>query len=110
MKSTSGLRLRSGRAWRMIGTTRSQTRPCTVDTPLGLTRARHIDDVCVRFEAVWRDGPPPRIEDFLTDSPDADRAALLRELVRIEAFHRRRSGDVPATDDYRPRFAEFDPA
>jgi RNA polymerase sigma factor (TIGR02999 family) len=46
---------------------------------------RDINDRCNRFEAVWRSGGRPKIEDFLVGlDPDA-RAAVLDELQAIDA-------------------------
>ena len=43
-----------------------------------------INDAADRFERAWKDGPRPRIEDYLADvNPDL-RAALLEELLRVE--------------------------
>ena len=50
--------------------------------PMTPTRAGRIDAACDRFEASWRAGQRPRIEDFLAE-PGADAAGpeLLRELA-----------------------------
>ena len=37
---------------------------------LDIDLARRIDEVCRRFEAGWRDGRRPRIEDYLGEVPD----------------------------------------
>src|SRR5215467_1992604 len=75
---------------------------------LSLSVARRIDAVCVRFEAAWRAGQAPRIEDFLGDTQQAERETLLWELLRIEIDHRLRQGDVPAAEDYLGRFPDRD--
>ena len=36
---------------------------------LDIELARRIDEVCRRFEADWRQGRQPRIEDYLVDVP-----------------------------------------
>jgi WD40 repeat protein/serine/threonine protein kinase len=71
-----------------------------------LAVAQRVNEVCDRFEAVWKSGQVPRIEDFLGEPLPTE--VLLRELVLVEVYHRRRSGEVPETDDYRPRFPELD--
>src|SRR5262245_51593041 len=71
---------------------------------LSLTLRRWIDAVCTRFEVAWREGPPPRIEDFLDDADGPEREALLRELLCVEFDCRRRRGHVPAVEDYLGRF------
>ena len=42
-----------------------------------------IDEVCDLFEAAWKGGGRPRIEDYLDESPVLARAALLRELIPL---------------------------
>src|SRR5712692_10110628 len=51
-----------------------------------------MDAVCDRFEAAWKAGQQPRIEDFLDAAPAADRPRLLRELLALELGHRSRLG------------------
>jgi Protein kinase domain len=46
--------------------------------------ARRIDEGCRRFEADWREGRQPRIDDYLVDVPDEGRAALRAELSALE--------------------------
>jgi len=48
-----------------------------------------IDEVCDRFEAAWQQGKEPKVEDYLARAPEADRPALRRDLVAIEAQRRR---------------------
>ena len=48
----------------------------------------HIDHICDRFEAAWRSGAAPSLEDFLDGEvvsvEDASRRGLLIELIRID--------------------------
>jgi hypothetical protein len=56
--------------------------------------ARHMDQVCDRFEAVCQAGQRPRIEDYLGEAPEPERSVLLAELLKVElAYRRRASGD-----------------
>src|SRR5262245_58484450 len=71
---------------------------------LPLTVAQRIDDVCAQFEAGWQQGRLPRLEDFLDGAAGAELAELLRQLLRVELEYRRRCGEIPALDDYLPRF------
>jgi serine/threonine protein kinase/WD40 repeat protein len=102
---------------------------------MDLSIAQVVDPVCDRFEAAWKacpafaapacsggpsgcdgprkqgtqDTPPrPRLEDFLGATTGPERAALLRELVLLEIYYRRRCGECPKTDDYRARFPELE--
>jgi WD40 repeat protein len=74
-----------------------------------LAVARRVDEACNRFELAWRSGPPPRVEDFLGDPPGPGHAALLRELVLLDVYYRRRRGAAPAWEEYRRRFPDLDP-
>jgi hypothetical protein len=69
---------------------------------------RVIDEVCDRFEARWRAGERPVVEDYLGAVPKAARGELLRELLRLEIDYRRRRGEQPALEDYLPRWPEPD--
>jgi tetratricopeptide (TPR) repeat protein len=71
---------------------------------LSLSVALRIDGVCTRFEAAWQAGQTPRIEDFLGAAEEAEREALLWELLRIEIDCRLQQGRVPAVEEYQGRF------
>ena len=51
---------------------------------LGLEIARRIDAVCRRFEADWRAGKGPAIDEYLSEVPEEGRLALRLELEAIE--------------------------
>ena len=86
----------------MSGTTGSELGG--VPPPLAL----RIDRVCNQFEDACACGTLPPIEDFLGGWQGPERAALLRELVRLEHHYRRHRGeDLPAAA-YRARFPELD--
>jgi len=51
---------------------------------LDIDLARRIDEVCRRFEADWRAGRQPRIEDYLVDVSAEGRPALRVELDALE--------------------------
>jgi eukaryotic-like serine/threonine-protein kinase len=55
-----------------------------------------INAACNRFESAWGEGEGPRIEDFVAGAGEADRPALLRELIALEVELRR--------GEYRARF------
>ena len=50
----------------------------------GHDRASEVDLACDRFEAGWRAGERPRVEDVLGDFAESDRPLLVRELIRLE--------------------------
>jgi serine/threonine protein kinase len=65
--------------------------------------ARRIEQACNRFEAAWKSNPPVKAEDFLGETPEPERSALLRELLVLELECRRRAGEVPGADEYLAR-------
>src|SRR6266542_551908 len=71
--------------------------------------ARHVDRVCSRFEAAWKAGQRPHVEDYLPVGPQAERSALLSGLIPLEAEYRRRLGEEPAAEEYYRRFPAVDP-
>jgi WD40 repeat protein len=61
-----------------------------------------------RFEAAWRAGERPRLEDYLAEAPGSDCAELLRDLLAVELEHRLRAGEKPMAGEYRQRFPGHD--
>ena len=72
--------------------------------------ARHVDLVCTRFEVAWRDGAKPRIDEFLGDSVEPERTALLTELILLDLDIRRARGESCEADWYLSRFPDLDQA
>jgi serine/threonine protein kinase len=68
--------------------------------------ALRIENACTRFEAAWKGGQQPRIEDYLADAPEPDRSRLLRELLALELEYRHRQGETLVLDNYRQRFPD----
>src|SRR5690349_9405357 len=58
-----------------------------------------------RFEAAWRTGRGPRIEDYLDGIAGPRRSRWLCELIRLELELRARDGEVPRPEEYFDRFA-----
>src|SRR5262245_38759963 len=71
---------------------------------------RRLDQACNQFEAAWRAGYGPRLEDVLAAAPAHDRAAWLCELLPIEADYRRARGEHCRAAEYLARFPALDPA
>ncbi len=65
--------------------------------------AQQIDAICNRFEAAWRTGAPPRIEEYLPGDESA-RLAVLRELIGLEVYYRLRKSEQPRIEEYQTRF------
>ncbi len=64
--------------------------------------ARRIDEVCRRFEADWRQGRQPRIDDYLVDLSDEGRPALRAELEALERELRRSDETVGRPESGSP--------
>lgn len=69
--------------------------------------ADQIDSLCDSFEAQWRAGQVPRIEETLQKVPAAERTTLLRELLAVEIEYRQSCGQRPNFADYLMRFPEI---
>src|SRR5262249_4411138 len=65
---------------------------------------RDVDEACDRFEAAWRAGERPSIEDFLGDRSDRANPVRLRYLLAVELDYRRALGETPGASEYRSRF------
>src|SRR5262249_50556831 len=85
-------------------------RPRTGYERLPGARARHLDEVCNRFEQSWQAGGRPAIEAYLGEVSGFERQVLIRELLLVEVPYRWRAGDVVAAEDYRGRFPDLEEA
>jgi tRNA A-37 threonylcarbamoyl transferase component Bud32 len=47
-----------------------------------------IDAICARFEAAWKAGQQPKVEDYLDKTSGPQRAELQRELEKVDAEYR----------------------
>src|SRR5262245_64127221 len=66
-----------------------------------------VDEVADRFEAAWKQGPAPRLADFLGGAAGPSRPALFRELIKIDLEYRWRAGDRRRLEDYLAEFPEL---
>jgi serine/threonine-protein kinase len=71
---------------------------------------RRLEQVCDRFEAAWKAGARPRLEDHLADVPEPERLGLLPELLLLEIDYRRQTGEQPGADEFLARFPNLDRA
>ena len=74
------------------------------DGGLPLAVQRRIDRQCLAFEDAWKSGNPDTIEGCLQQVPEAEQAALLRELLLIDTAYRRQRGQKPTLAEYEVRF------
>src|SRR5262249_9934249 len=73
---------------------------------VALSLLERVDQAGDRFEDAWDTGQRPVIEEYLADTPEPDRSALLHELLLLELGYRRQSGETPAPVEYLGRFPE----
>jgi eukaryotic-like serine/threonine-protein kinase len=76
------------------------------DLSLPLAVLEWIDRVCLDFEAAWKKGHRPCIEDYLGAAQGAERNRLFRELLLLDLDYRSRGDDPPSEDEYRARFPQ----
>jgi serine/threonine-protein kinase len=69
-----------------------------------LSGDQRVDAISDRFEDAWK--ARPSIERFLSEAPQPDRTALLRELLRLDLEYRRGRGESPSREEYAQRFPE----
>ncbi len=81
---------------RDVPSQRNESLPSTVEL--------RLDAACRRFEAACKAGQAPRIEEQLGGAAGAERAALLRELVRLDVAYRRAGGQAVSAAEYLRRF------
>ncbi len=70
------------------------------------TAAERLDQVCDRFEAAWKAGESPRVEDYLPTATGPERRVLFRQLLLLELDYRTRRGHRPGVAEYRQRFPD----
>jgi len=66
--------------------------------------SRQVDEICGRFEAAWKSGSVPRIEDYLEQLPGDTDGNLLLALVKLDVDYRAQNGESPTADEYAERF------
>jgi formylglycine-generating enzyme required for sulfatase activity len=76
-------------------------------TALPLPLARQVEAAYQRFEADWRAGRRPLIEDHLSELPVPVREALFPELLELELSCRRRAGELVQPEEFRQRFPDY---
>jgi serine/threonine protein kinase len=65
---------------------------------------RRADQICDRFEAAWKKGQSPEIEQYLGDVAESEQPALLRELLMLELSCLVARGQQPSQQTYLNRF------
>jgi serine/threonine protein kinase len=70
---------------------------------LSTEQEARLDALCDRFELAWKDGARPRLEEYVGDAPEADRAVAAWDLLGIDVHYRRAAGDALQASDYHSR-------
>jgi len=60
----------------------------TPQSSLSLQALDRVDAACLRFEAAWKAGPQPVLEEYLGEAQGEERSALHRELLKLELHYR----------------------
>src|SRR5437868_13549275 len=120
MPNTSGLLYNWSPIWKLIAGPRASPRGgfchhCgqtmgstdSQSAPSEQTRVRRFDRICDEFEAAWRAGEIPRLEDHLSQAADDLRADVFIELLSLDLDYRVERGLPASPDDYDRRFPEF---
>src|SRR5205807_2636161 len=63
-----------------------------------------VDHTCDAFQAAWRHGPRPRIEEYLRSVTGQERSKLLEELLKLELELLAEEREVPFQNRYQERF------
>lgn len=74
-----------------------------------LSLAAQVDTACDRFESEFRAGQRPRLEAFLEDVKEPNRARLFQSLLEVELELRQSQGKSFRAEDYSARFPEYLP-
>ncbi|MGO9110215.1 MAG: protein kinase domain-containing protein [Thermoguttaceae bacterium] len=69
-----------------------------------LSRSLRANRICDQFEAAWKAGTRPKIDEFLTGIPQAEWPDLLRELLILDLHYRRQAGENPTLEAYRGEY------
>lgn len=72
-----------------------------------LKRGYLLDSICDSFEAAWKDGAEPNLEDYLTDAGAEHARELFEELIHVDMYYRQRNGENSSIDDYIARFPQY---
>jgi len=73
-----------------------------------LSQLRHCDRICDQFEAVWKAGNRPQLDDFLNQVLPDEQRTVLRQLMALDLDWRRRHGENPTLDTYRAEYPAID--
>jgi len=73
---------------------------------LPLPALERMERVCLEFEAAWKQGFNPQIEDYVGAAQSLERSELLRELLLLDVDYRSRREEHPSENEYQVRFPQ----
>lgn len=73
---------------------------------LPLPALERMERVCLEFEAAWKQGFNPQIEDYVGAAQSLERSGLLRELLLLDVDYRSRREERPSENEYHVRFPQ----
>ncbi len=69
--------------------------------------AGRLDELCDRFEAAWKNGSAPALEDYVPELPGVSTEQGFRELLALDIAYRKKLGQAVKAEDYRVRFPRY---
>ena len=81
-----------------------QPQPPNDVSSASLSQGLRANRICDQFEAAWKAGTCPKIDDFLTEIPAAEWPDLLRELLILDIHYRRQIGESPTLETYQAEY------
>jgi WD40 repeat protein/serine/threonine protein kinase len=76
------------------------------DSTLSPDAQKRVERICREFEAAWKRGERPQIEEYLGEAGGTERTEILRQLMLLEIDYRSRKGELLAPSEYTPRFPD----
>ena len=70
-------------------------------------RELRLDEICDRFDTLWRSGQQPSIDDFLREVTEEERAELFQYLLAVELESRLGKGKHLVKGDYCARYPAY---
>lgn len=66
-----------------------------------------VDRICDSFESSWKQGHPPDIESFLSETTKRIQPIVFAELMKLDIHYRQLSGDLISLEVYQSRFPQY---
>jgi hypothetical protein len=66
-----------------------------------------VEELVEQFEAAWRRGERPRVEECVAGLPERLRALLVQQLVPLEIEPRHSRGELTTDEEFRARLPDY---